>query len=210
VERLICIFQALNPADFKSWPNDPWISKTVEPWFENVSETDDAGTWTIPHGTRERSTTPLAPFSKDERGTIWTSDGCRSFKDLGYSFEELQDWLPKYNTDGKFNEPLFVADVRQSLIDKYGWALPRIAQLRRLAQVPQGTVRSQAESHAQGALASAESKVSGLASQAKQAVLGHKSTEHKSTEHERQFNEYVINVRVDRYVLSLRATFPSV
>lgn len=190
VERLLSIFQALNPVDYKSWPTDPWISKTVEPWFTGEIQPDESGTWTIPHGSRERTTTPLAPFHKDKLGSTWDSDGCRFIKTLGYGYEELQDWLPKYQIEGRFNEPLFCADVRRSLVDKYGWALPQAAQVKKVARAA-----SDRPSFDSARGESEFGQVSLFATQEKHVAVGH-----SSVVHERQFNEFVVNVRVNRYV----------
>ncbi|KAJ3538356.1 hypothetical protein NM688_g6533 [Phlebia brevispora] len=126
VERQLSIFQALNPSDHESWPNDPWISGTLEPWFTGRKQVDAQGTWTRPAGAEETTESPLTPFHKDTEGTVYDSDGCRYINQFGYAFEELQDWLPRYWTDRKFNEPLFCEDIIKSLIDKYGWVLPKL------------------------------------------------------------------------------------
>ncbi|KAJ3552388.1 hypothetical protein NM688_g4174 [Phlebia brevispora] len=133
VERLLSIFQALNPADYKNWPEDEWISNTVEPWFSGIQQSDSGGTWTRPSGQMESTDSPLTPFHKDTQGTFYDSDGCRFIKDFGYTYEELQDWLPRYNESGKFNEPLLCQDLRKTLIQKYGWALPKIPVVRSIA-----------------------------------------------------------------------------
>ena len=163
------IFQALNPQDHKDWPHDKWISGTVEPWFTGVSQEDSSGTYTRPYGSQETTTDLLTPFHKDTDGTVYDSDGCRYINNFGYAFEELQDWLPKYHTRGKFNEPLFCADIRKALKEKYGWALPSLDAVRRIA-------RGAPQQH----LPKAEPSTLPI--------------------QERQYNEYVINVRVDRYV----------
>lgn len=133
MERLLSIFQALNPADYANWPNDKWISGTQEPWFTDQSQVDAQGTWTRKYGENEQTTSLLTPFSKDTNGTIYDSDGCRNINILGYAFEELQDWLPKYHASGSFNEPLYCKDIRKKLIQKYGWALPTLNSVRRIA-----------------------------------------------------------------------------
>ena len=168
VDRQLSIFQALNPADYKDWPNDPWISGTVEPWFTNLEQVDAQGTWTRKYGENEQTTSPLTPFHKDENGTVYDSDDCRFVNNFGYAFEELQDWLPKYHASGKFDEPLFCKDIRTALIQKYGWALPPLNAVRRLA----------------------------LGADHDLPAADPRSVPVK----ERQYNEYVINVRVDRYV----------
>ncbi|KAJ3555445.1 hypothetical protein NM688_g2574 [Phlebia brevispora] len=178
VERQLAIFQALNPADYKDWPNDPWLRNTVNPWFDGVSQTDSRGTWTRPPSTAESANSLLTPFHKDTNGTVYDSDGCRYFANFGYAFEELQDWLPKYrDASGKFNTPLYCQDIRKALSEEYGWSLPTqhaISRLPRAVEEP-----SVAEVAAEDFVLP-----QGIVPQAVQ---------------DRQYNEYVVNVLVDRF-----------
>ena len=205
------IFQALNPEDHKDWPNDPWINRTVEPWFTGRSQQDARGTWTTTRFARESTTSPLTPFHTDDRGTYWNSDGCRDVKALGYSYDELRDWDPKYHTSGKFDEALYCSDIRASLIQKYGWALPPMNRIRRLATAaaafrdavaaapaPASGVAAAEEVEAQTVLAKAEPELTFAAKKAAPQRAPVESVDIPIAE--RQFDEYVVNVRVDRCV----------
>ena len=81
-------------------------------------------------GVLELPTSPLAPFHKDEYGECWDSNSCRDIQELGYAFEELRDWLPKYHASGKFDRPAYCEDIRKSLNDKYSWANSTLRRLR--------------------------------------------------------------------------------
>lgn len=202
IDRLLSIFQALNPEDYEDWPHDPWLSKTINPWFTSTSETDADGTWTEPHGkVSETTTTPLMPFHTDAKATFWTSDACRSTKSLGYAYEELRDWDPIFrDASGKFNEPLFCKAVRLSAIAKYGWAVPSRSRLAKLQVLRAPSV--DVDEAKKSEVAMAQSTIA-------KHVLGGIDVPFKSPlfyanvpEGERQFNEYVVNARVDRYVIT--------
>lgn len=103
------------------WPDDDWLQGVKNPWFTGTEEVDKYGTWTTPAGTYETTTSPLTPFHRDTKGTVYDSDGCRYIKDFGYSFEELQDWKSEFMLpDGRFNTPLYCATIREKLNAKYG------------------------------------------------------------------------------------------
>lgn len=113
-------------------------------------------------------------------------------KALGYSYLELQDWLPIFHdASGKFNEPLFCDAVKLSAKVKYEWAAPTLLRLRQLGLVHGSAEEAQTMKHALSEIAG--------------NVL--KSTVHpfevplyyaNVPKDELQFNEYVVNVRVDR------------
>ena len=166
---MFSIFQALNPEDYKQWPEDKWISGTEEPWFTGISQKNaGGGTLTRPYGENERSTSQLTPFHKDDQGTVYDSDGCRNINQFGYAFEELQDWLPKYHETGRFNEPKFCQDIRATLVRLYGWAVPSLDTVHR--------IRRRIDRHHR--LPETDRRTLPIA--------------------ERQYEEYVVNVRVDR------------
>ncbi|KZS89025.1 Di-copper centre-containing protein [Sistotremastrum niveocremeum HHB9708] len=98
VDRQFAIWQALNP----------------NLWFDKPEDQlpDKEGNWSTPGGTVVTPKTPLAPFHKDKNGTVWNSDEVRYLKDLGYSYPELQPWLPKYFVGGVFQEELYIADIK--------------------------------------------------------------------------------------------------
>jgi tyrosinase len=168
----LSIFQALNPPDYKDWPDDPWLSGVVNPWFTEFEQKDEDGTWTTPAGDNETTTSPLTPFHKDTKGTVYDSDGCRFIKDFGYSFEELQDWAPEFMLPGgKFNTPLYCNTIRAMLNTKYGWARPPSPIISALAR--------------------------GLPLSQLPGIHDDVDLRTVPTE-ERQFDDYAVNVRVDR------------
>ncbi|KAF3937797.1 Tyrosinase [Dactylella cylindrospora] len=106
VDRLFAIWQAIYP---NSWFDDP---RSQLP--------DERGTWSIGAGTRETPRTPLAPFHKDTRGGTYTSDEIRDWTRFGYSYPELQPWLPQYQSGGQFNRTLYRNDLVQQVTNLYG------------------------------------------------------------------------------------------
>ena len=49
--------------------------------------------------------TKLSPFHSDANATLYDSAACSKPKSqLGYTYPELQTWLPKYKTNGVFDE----------------------------------------------------------------------------------------------------------
>jgi tyrosinase len=150
------------------WPDDDWLQGVKNPWFTGTEEVDKYGTWTTPAGTYETTTSPLTPFHRDTKGTVYDSDGCRYIKDFGYSFEELQDWKSEFMLpDGRFNTPLYCRTIREKL-KEYGWA--------------QHSHRT----------------VCALARGIPIAQVPHDITLGDLLKEERQFDEYFVNVRVDR------------
>ncbi|KAJ3555443.1 hypothetical protein NM688_g2573 [Phlebia brevispora] len=169
VERQLAIFQALNPADYADWPKNPWLRGTIQPWFDGICQANEEGTMTRQCHAEESTNSPLTPFHKDTKGTVYDSDGCRYISDFEYAFEELQDWLPKYRDKfGRFNTPLYCEDIRKALTEKYGWSVPTIGSIRRL-----GRAAKEAEDLEQ--------------------------MEGAASVHRHQYNEYVVNVLVDRF-----------
>ena len=53
------------------------------------------GTWTIAPNTEVDDQTPLTPFHTGDRTTPWTSSSARFTESLGYSYPDVQDWLPR-------------------------------------------------------------------------------------------------------------------
>lgn len=74
----------------------------------------------------------LAPFHQDNRGSSWTPSKCRyQNKNQGYTYVDLQKWLPKYQTNGKFDLAKFQQLLRAEIDQKYsttGQAVLRIPQ----------------------------------------------------------------------------------
>jgi tyrosinase len=73
VDRIFAIWQAMHPG--------PYLTPLK----------DLPGTFAIPPGTIETSSTPLLPFSQGNGGW-YTSDSCRSLTTLGYTYPEIDDW----------------------------------------------------------------------------------------------------------------------
>jgi len=53
------------------------------------------GTWTITPFTEVDANTPLTPFTRADRRTPHTTNSIRFLKDFGYSYPEVEDWLPR-------------------------------------------------------------------------------------------------------------------
>ncbi|CAG8971787.1 hypothetical protein HYALB_00001896 [Hymenoscyphus albidus] len=94
VDRIFALWQALYP------------DKYVEPYEDKVRGKVDANT-------------PLLPFKMDTNGTPWTSVQARDHFRLGYTYPELQTWLPIYQTGGKFDKVKFEKAVRTTVELKY-------------------------------------------------------------------------------------------
>ncbi|KAI0854170.1 Di-copper centre-containing protein [Daldinia vernicosa] len=107
VDRQFAIWQALN-VDNK----DNWFERQDEQLVDN-------GTWSIEKGSTDTPKTPLTPFHKDTEGTYFTSDDIRDWTQWGYSYPELQPWLPKYKPEGKFDKQLYLNDIQNQLKKLY-------------------------------------------------------------------------------------------
>ncbi|KAH8588949.1 hypothetical protein B0O99DRAFT_524064 [Bisporella sp. PMI_857] len=76
VDRLFAMWQAIYP--------DVYL----------LPQVDNTGTFTIPIGSIDTETTPLTPFTTGDGQTTYTSLSSRYLKDFGYSYPEIQDWIP--------------------------------------------------------------------------------------------------------------------
>ena len=94
VERLACIWQDLHPGDSPSY----WLDVNDPPAFPDPDD-------------------PLHPFHSDTNGTLYTSNLVRDWRPLGYTFPELQNWLPQYQTNGQFDSTKYVTAVK-AMMDK--------------------------------------------------------------------------------------------
>ncbi|KZT35124.1 Di-copper centre-containing protein [Sistotremastrum suecicum HHB10207 ss-3] len=95
-----------------------WQALNSDSWFEDPREqlADPEGNWSTPPGAiPSPENTPLAPFHIDAVGTYWTSNDAREWLKYGYSYPELQQWLPKYRTGGRFNQELYKADIAKQV-----------------------------------------------------------------------------------------------
>ena len=82
--------------------------------------------------------TPLRPFHKDEQGNIWTPDEVHgSCRDFGYSYPEVQRWLPQYQSGGSLDREKYETSIRETLNLTYGTC--RRETLHRLEMAEAGT-----------------------------------------------------------------------
>lgn len=176
VEHVFSVWQVLNPSDYAQWPDDKWLSGTQQPWFDGEGKSDH----------HFEALAPLYPFHKDDHATNWNSNACRDIGLLGYAYEELQYW--KYRsprTDPRpphgvppvhppLDEPAYCRDIRKMIAKKYGWAVPNPEQILKIeAKIREGIPDS---------VAARGNRLS---------VIGIDG---------KQFNDYVVQVVVDRYV----------
>lgn len=73
VDRCFALWQALYP----------------DQWLDAVAEQE--GTFTIPNGATQNSSSPLTPFPSNEQGGFWTSDSSRNVSTFWYTYPELQN-----------------------------------------------------------------------------------------------------------------------
>ncbi|PVH82540.1 Di-copper centre-containing protein [Cadophora sp. DSE1049] len=76
VDRLLAMWQAINPTEFI------------------VPEKDNEGSFTNPVGAMVSASTPLTPFTMVDGETPYTSTSARYTSTFGYSYPEVPDWLP--------------------------------------------------------------------------------------------------------------------
>ncbi|KAF1814577.1 Di-copper centre-containing protein [Eremomyces bilateralis CBS 781.70] len=101
VDRLLALWQELNPTA----------------WFDNNPRI------------RERGTDGLEPFNKDSNYTLITSNDVRYCTRLGYTYPELQPWLPEYQRSGRFNQQLYLDAIRSKINGLYGPLRQRVLGL---------------------------------------------------------------------------------
>ncbi|KAI1377225.1 tyrosinase [Hypoxylon crocopeplum] len=73
IDRLFAIWQTLNP--------DKWFETDTQRFFDQKI---------VGSGTLITNKTPLRPFHKDTKGTVWTPDDARDWFKLGYTYPELR------------------------------------------------------------------------------------------------------------------------
>ncbi|KZS90384.1 Di-copper centre-containing protein [Sistotremastrum niveocremeum HHB9708] len=105
VDRQFAIWQALNP---NAWFTDP-----------SQQLTDPAGNWSTPAGTKVNPKWALAPFHVNTNGLYYNSDDIRDWQKYGYSYPELQPWLPQYWPNGQFNQLLYTASIKAAVNNLY-------------------------------------------------------------------------------------------
>ncbi|KAG9237189.1 putative tyrosinase [Amylocarpus encephaloides] len=90
VDRLFAMWQALYP------------DKYVVPWHDDVRGDIDVNT-------------QLAPFSKNAAGDKFTAADVRDHTKLGYTYPELQKWLPEHCVNGRFNLEKYQSSIRTQI-----------------------------------------------------------------------------------------------
>lgn len=68
-----------------------WQAIYPDAWYE--PSLAQYGTWTIASGTLIDGNTPLAPFNT-ANNTMWTPNTARDTKTFGYSYADIEDYLP--------------------------------------------------------------------------------------------------------------------
>lgn len=71
-----------------------WQAIYPNSWIDFASPSNSA-TWTISYGDNLDGNSPLTPFTTADKKTPWTSNSARYTKAFGYTYPELQDWLPR-------------------------------------------------------------------------------------------------------------------
>lgn len=118
IDRIWAIWQALNP--------DKWFTEGRVGVF-------DQKTIGLPEVITNK--TPLRPFHKDQHGATWISDEVRDLSQLGYSYPELQPWLPEYrSSDGNFSSVSYQRKIFETVNVKYGACRQQALQLLAKAQ----------------------------------------------------------------------------
>jgi tyrosinase len=167
VDRLFAIWQTLNP--------------TV--WFSDKDQQlpDDDGNWSTPPKTIDTPSTPLAPFHTDTCGTTYTSDEVRDWTKLGYSYPELQPWLPKYIVDCEFSQEAYLNDVKKQLNNLYSSTRHMVLKTH-----PAGVTAPRAVGTAPRSQVTAPQQVLAAAAPQQKAQVSH--------------DDYVVNVMYKKYV----------
>lgn len=70
-----------------------WQAIYPNSWMEPAVVS--GGTWTITPLQDVDGNTPLTPFTRADRRTPHTTNSVRFLKDFGYSYPEVEDWLPR-------------------------------------------------------------------------------------------------------------------
>lgn len=89
-----------------------WQTLNAGSWFDQPDEqlSDPAGNWSTPPYTIVTPETPLAPFHHNTGGSTYTSNMVRDWLRFGYTYPELQRWLPKYHNNAEY-----IADIKRQV-----------------------------------------------------------------------------------------------
>lgn len=80
--------------------------------------------------------TPLRPFHKNKKGTVWTVDDTRDWFNLGYTYPELQRWT--YSADQK-------AKLFGDMNEMYGVTRKEAFQMGKLGSEYSGVIETNDE-----------------------------------------------------------------
>ncbi|KAL3427941.1 tyrosinase [Phlyctema vagabunda] len=145
----------------------------------------------------------LLPFHKDTVGSTWTAASCRyQQKDLYYTYPELQRWLDKYKTNGKFDEVKYQKALRTAIELKYsttGKATLQLPQNDGLATTQLLSLNAenfQIENFPPPLVAKAQALATSKTEQQQPIVPNSSELQEKWEE-----NDYVVNVLYDRFAL---------
>jgi hypothetical protein len=170
VERLACIWQDLHPGDAP----DNFVN-LADPAPGHAGPDPDAD---------------LVPFH-DENGKHYTSTTVRDWRPLGYTYPELQKWLPQYKRNGVFDSQTYVSAVRakvdvlypttaKSVLRLPGHEGAALVHLKALPSLPAG------------------SKVSHVAAAQKPMLEVPAPSTTSSTPERWEENDYVVNVLYEK------------
>lgn len=93
--------------------------------YSNVDRMLDLWAGLHPNEAREwlekdpEATIPLIPFRSNQYGDYHTARGSWDVEGFGYTYPETQRWLPKYQTDGKFDESKLADELTTTLNQRY-------------------------------------------------------------------------------------------
>ena len=88
-------------------------------WFTRKDK-PDGGSWKANSDSLDTQKTPLAPFHSDAQGSLYNSNMIRDWTKLGYSYPELQPWLPEYKPFGVFDRPRYLRAIKRQINKLYG------------------------------------------------------------------------------------------
>lgn len=100
VDRQFAIWQTLNPTS----------------WFTRKDKSDGGNRKAGP----DTQKTSLSPFHSDVQGSLYNSNMVRDWTNLGYSYPELQPWLPQYKPFGVFDRHRYIKAIKRQINKLYG------------------------------------------------------------------------------------------
>lgn len=88
-------------------------------WFTRKDK-PDGRSWKPDSDSLDTQKTPLAPFHSDAQGSLYNSNMIRDWTKLGYSYPELQPWLPEYRPFGVFDRHRYLRAIKRQINKLYG------------------------------------------------------------------------------------------